>query len=96
MNRSLPRGDRGRRSPDTGRASGFARAVPSVRRLARRVTAHSAGRPKIASGAPQLAHVCPSRCVLAGGNIAECSIGSAVSLKRPRLYQVAGTADRTR
>jgi hypothetical protein len=29
-------------------------------------------------------------------DIAECSIGSAVSLERPRVWRLAGTTDRTR
>jgi hypothetical protein len=57
MNRSLPGGDCRRQSPATGWAPGRRRAVPGARGLVGGVTAHSAGRPQIATGAPQVVHV---------------------------------------
>ncbi len=60
MNRTLPAGDRSHRSADPGWASRLAGLVPGTRGLERGTTSHPPGRPKIAAGASQLAHVRPA------------------------------------
>jgi hypothetical protein len=81
MNRPMPARDRSHRKAATGRTSRSARAVPGVVRLARGVTAHSAGRSQVTAVAPLLALVCISRRELLG-NVKTYRTGKRVANNR--------------